>query len=176
MRIKKLALLAFAVVVVGCCPDKSAVQKPQIATFLWAFDTSEGIALTYAVEKPAMQDDSSVKITVSLAGAINQHWEIRETAAYFWDEGKRRRCIREGPFPWRRWTAVCEGQAFTWYTWTMHGLTRPQYDFTVLLHKKKDGMPFSEVTKALSRIGPITFRSDELPPLGPRTADRPAGG
>lgn len=138
-------------------------------SFLWSHDATGGIAIIYVVENPKYQPgveqlaqpQGDVRIEATSTGRLTRHWEIDGAAAYFIDEGRRLRCLVEGPFPWEVRDTGPNERA---YVWTMHRLTRPEYEFVLLLHKKQDGMFLDAVEQAVRRQAAITFRVETQEP------------
>lgn len=122
---------------------------PIVDTFLWRFDTSEGIVVTY---KLRAQDFSrsmwpkTVRVTVKQKGNFPGHWDIRQTNAYFRQDGIRRTAISEGPFPL---PSHENKHGETVQTWVLHDLERSEYEIDFMLHISKDGMSFDDVREAI---------------------------
>jgi hypothetical protein len=138
-------------------------DDPSIRTFLWKYDTTEGIALTYVIPNPnyeASRLKSSLQIIVTQEEKFAEYWEIGEVAAYYREDGKRKRALVEGPFPWKVNQSEA-GKAIS--IWTLHRLTKHDYEIDLLLHKVKDGMSFKEVRTTIGNQEAFTFRVELLP-------------
>jgi hypothetical protein len=96
---------------------------------------------------PENQEDGSVRITVTQTYPLAEYWVVDEAAAFFQDEGKLRRCLTEGPFPWYR---DRREDGILTHSWTMHRLRHRHYALNFYLRREKEGMTHKELVKSLS--------------------------
>jgi hypothetical protein len=147
--------------------------RPTIKGFLWVSDKTEGIALTYTVANPVHKYTHpafDLRLTLTLAPKLAEHWEVEEAVAYYQDGGRRRSALREGP---THASVERSDEGVLTYSCTLESPNRPVYEIDLLLRKVKEGMSIDKVRTAIRAqeavtlgIEPSTIEQNHDPDFG----------
>jgi len=138
-------------------------KKPSVTDVRWANGTADEIAVVFTITgsdfEPSSGLPNDLKLIVRQTPLLAEYWEISEASAFFQGGGKRRRVIREGPFPLKTDDPQLGERT---RVWTMHQLTRAEYEVVLCLRRIKEGMPFQEVRSAVCEQDALTFSVEPL--------------
>jgi hypothetical protein len=146
----------------GLVSQSAGAKFPAVTTFL-SDDASQGVAVTFRLARDSFQNrvwPDRIEIQVQAKDRLAAFWEVRQAADYVRDGGRRRIVFRGGPAYVENSTPRSER---LWHVWEMYNLEGDEYELDVCLQKRKDGMPVSEVRRAIREQDALDFK---VQPLG----------
>jgi hypothetical protein len=144
-------LLLGPILVIGvaafCDSPSDSRSPPKVSSFVWDFDSSEGVAVTLPLQfaPDSGHAHRSVKMSVELSPEISKGWEVRKLVAYQLNGDGRSRLVDEGPFPLSIVNAIREVPR----SWSLHNVADGPYEIDCLLRRVEDGMSASRLCRAI---------------------------